>query len=423
VPARPADGPRPSGGATVPQRLGAEPLAPTASGGVLPEAPCESFRELVELDLAQSVRWARPVLVPIPLRADALDLDMLELIARLGHVLSSQLHRRFNRGRSITTTQRRLKRLSDAGLVERFQFHRRDGGGVPMCYVISAAGLGLLSSDGREVGHSPAGPGEHEGAVPPGRDAGEAIPRGRDQGRLRRARIDVHVAGWVLALLDLDADARTRLRGRAESVLTPPSRAFDGGRARLGPAALRLPDGRVPHDFVRADGVDRLVEVERFETVRPDAVLELARAQCDVIVELDDRLPAGRAEAKLQRYDHFLTGWSVHLHRYGDRPKAAPLLVLVCRDRSRARRCAELADSVLLACRAYAGEYPSNWEYVGRTRTLFVAERDLHEGRSRAYAVAPLPPSVRVAARGGDPAAAEPLVEQRGLLGDGGLAR
>ena len=60
------------------------------------------------------------------------------------HVLSSQIHRRFNPGRAATTTQRRLKRLSDAGLVRRFQFHRRDGGGVPMCYAITVAGLELL---------------------------------------------------------------------------------------------------------------------------------------------------------------------------------------------------------------------------------------------------------------------------------------
>lgn len=410
---------------TAPAGPKAERPASTATPGVLPEAPCESYRELVELDLAHSVRWARPVAVPTPSRPDALDLDMLELIARLGHVLSSQLHRRFNHGRSITTTQRRLKRLSDAGLVERFQFHRRDGGGVPMCYVIGRAGRELLCAVGREVDDSPTGPSERRGPRGPARDlrAGAGDPRGRDRAGLRHARIDVHVAGWLLALLEVDGDGRTRMRGRAESVLTPPRRALERGHATLGPAALRLPDGRVPHDFVRAEGGNRLVEVEQFETIRPDAVIELARTQHDVLIELDDRLSTGAAEAKLQRYDHFLTGWSAHLRRYGDRPRAVPLLVLVCRDRSRARRFAELADSVLLACRAYAGEYPSNWEYLGRWRTLFVSERDLHEGLVRAYGVPSLPPAVRVAARGGDPAAAEPLVEQRRLPGGDDLAR
>ena len=398
---------------------------PPAAHEVLPDSPCESYRELVELDLAQSVRWARPVATPIPLQPDALDVEMLELIARLGHVLSSQLHRRFNRGRAITTTQRRLKRLSDAGLVARFQFHRRDGGGVPMCYVISAAGLELLSSSGRDVVPSTAGSDAAVSRVSGGGVRREGLARGRALAQLRQARRDVHLAGWVLALLagDGDGDGQTRLRGREESVLSPPSQALGPNRAPLAPAQLRLPDGRVPHDFLGCDGADRLVEVERFETVRPDAVVELAHTPLDVMVELDDRLPSGAAAGKLQRYDHFLTGWSAHVRRYGERAKAAPLVVFVCRDRSRARRCAELADAALVACRAYAGEYPSNWEYVGRSRTLFVAERDLHEGLIRAYGVPSLPPAVRMAARRGDPAASEPRVEQRRLLECDELAR
>jgi hypothetical protein len=348
---------------------------------------------------------------------------MLELIARLGHVLSSQLHRRFNRGRAITTTQRRLKRLSDAGLVERFQFHRRDGGGVPMCYVISPAGLELLSSSGRDVEPSMTGSGADASRASGGRLQREVLARSRGLAQLRQARRDVHLAGWVLALLAAEGDGRTGLRGREESVLSPPSRALGPNRAPLTPAQLCLPDGRVPHDFLGYDGADRLVEVERFETVRPDAVVELAHAPLDVMVEFDDRPPSGAAVAKLQRYDHFLTGWSAHVRRYSERAKAVPLVVFVCRDRSRARRCAELADAALVACRAYAGEYPSNWEYIGRSRTLFVAERDLHEGLVRAYGVPSLPPAVRMAARGGDPAASAPRAERRRLLEGGELAR
>ena len=425
--------PAPTGGRRRPSSHGTTPGAPhterrsgpATSASVLPDTPCESYRELVELDLAHSVRWARPVPAPTPLRPDALDLDMLELVARLDHVLSSQLHRRFNRGRAITTTQRRLKRLSDAGLVERFQFHRRDGGGVPMCYVISHAGIELLSMAGRGLGCSAAGSSDSPDADRFARDArlDDRLTRDRSQARLRRARRDVHVAGWVLAMLELDDEARASIRGRAESVLSPPRRAIERGQAVLGPSDLRLPDGRVPHDFFRSDGAGCLVDAERFETVRPDAVIELACVPRDILVEFDDRMKAGVAVAKLQRYDHFLTGWSAHVRRYGERRAATPLLVFVCPDRSRARRCAELADSALLACRAYAGEYPSNWEYTGRSRTLFVSERDLHEGFGRAYGVPSLPPAVRIAEHGGDPAAAEPRVEQRELLGGEELAR
>src|SRR5262249_23587249 len=110
----------------------------------LSSTPPESFRELVELDRAHSVRWARPVARPRAIEAEGLDLEILALIADLRHVLTSQIHRRFNAQRAMTTTQRRLSRLSAAGLLERFQFPRRDGGGVPMCCLATTAARELL---------------------------------------------------------------------------------------------------------------------------------------------------------------------------------------------------------------------------------------------------------------------------------------
>ena len=68
---------------------------------------------------------------------------------------------------------------------------------------------------------------------------------------------------------------------------------------------------------------------------------------------------------------------------------------------------------MLCACRAYAGEYPLDWEYPGRERILFVAERDVHEGLLRAYGVPRLPPEVRVSAAHGDPRAGEAAAEPR----------
>jgi hypothetical protein len=212
---------------------------------------------------------------------------------------------------------------------------------------------------------------------------------------------------------------------------------------------LRLPGGCVAHDFLRVDGAGAETEVERFETIRPDAIVELAtdahavspqrpspdhdpRAAplarvgrsdgeacpapvLDVIVELVDRLSSDRGVAKLQRYDHFLAGWSVHTRRYGQRHAAEPLVVFVCRDRRRARESAQRADLVMRACRAYAGEYPFDWEYPGRERVLFVAERDIHEGMRRAYGIRRLPPSARVAEARGDPRAGGTSVQSREL--------
>jgi hypothetical protein len=416
------DRPRPANDASpTPAQTDAKPAprdhksdagAGMASGLSLPHTPAESFRELVELDGAQSVRWARRIESPSTLAPDQLDLEMLALIACMRHVLTSQLHRCFNAARAATTTQRRLKRLSDAGLVDRFQFHRRDGGGIPMCYVITTAGLRALEADDRTRAVLDHPSGDHVG----GRER-----RARGEDTLRQARHDVHVTGWALALADVVSRPCSALRGPDESVLSPPSRSGADGRAAFAPGDLRLPGGRTPHDFLCADLTGRRVEVERFQTVRPDAIVEVRSAEresitTDVIVERDDRRPVGRVAEKIVRYDHFLGGWSAHLARYGQRDEAVPVVVFVCRDRARARECARAADAVLCACRAYAGEYPRDWEYPGRERTLFVAERDLHEGLMRAYGVPRLPPEVRVSAAHGDPLAREGTVEARQLL-------
>jgi hypothetical protein len=377
--------------------------------------PADTYRELAELDGAHRLRWAKQPSPARVLKPDQLDLEIMVLLARLGHVLSSQIHRRFNMGRAATTTQRRLKRLSEAGLVQRFQFHRRDGGGIPMCYVITEAGLELLStaalidSERREPHSSE--PRKH------GSRGGE------DQQLLDQARHDIHVTGWVLALERTLGGPPFPIRGAGESVLSPPMRSTQSGRMALGPMDLRLAHGRTPHDFWRTDSDGERVELKHFETVRPDATIEIplpsgngaARgARTDVIVELDDRLPVGHRAAKLERYDHLICGWALELSRYGKHLGAPPLVVFVCRDRTRARECARRADAVVIACRAYAGEYPSEWQYTGRERIVFAAERDIHEGVARGYGLAPLPPEVRVAGADGDPTArsAEPVLKE-----------
>ena len=240
-------------------------------------------------------------------------------------------------------------------MAARFQFHRPDGGGIPMCYMITDAGLAALAAHGKE----PANAGQPDRAGARGSNG-----RGRDDERLRQARHDVHVAGWALALARALGDAGSTLRGPHGSTLSPPSRAAGDTRVTLTPRELRLPGGRTPHDFLRTDANGELVELDRFETLRPDAIVAVAgdgrsRPSIDVIVELDDRPAVGRDARKLERYDHFLAGWSLHTPRYGRRAEAVPVVVFVCRDRARARECARRADSVLRACRAYAGDTPS----------------------------------------------------------------
>ncbi len=406
------------------------------TGAMVSRTLPDSYRELIELDDAYSVRWAKQVAESRALEPELLDLEILVLVASMRHVLSSQIHRRFNPGRAVTTTQRRLKRLSDAGLVRRFQFHRRDGGGVPMCYAITVAGLQLLHTHDRL-----ARLGEDELDTLPGSTARAGSVQG--ERLLRQARHDVHVAGWTLALERVLNAPPLGMRGAQESVLSPPMRSNAQGRMALGPDELTLPGGRAPHEFLRTDATGVRVPVERFETVRPNVTIELGErlrerigeqaaatgmrttqgadmatpaGAIDLLVELDDRLPTGRAAGKLERYDHLLAGWSVHTRRYGPCGQASPIVVFVCRDRARARECARRADALLSACRAYAGEYPADWEYPGRERILFVAERDAHQGSLHAYRMSRLPPEVRVSVAHGDPRAGEAVVESCELV-------
>ncbi|HEY5261127.1 MAG TPA: replication-relaxation family protein, partial [Solirubrobacteraceae bacterium] len=366
--------------------------------------PTESYRELVDLNAAHSVRWAKSASTPTALDPEPLDIEILALIATMRHLLSSQIHRRFNDGRAATTTQRRLKRLSDAGLVARFQFHRRDGGGVPMCYSVTPAGLSLCR--------------EHSGTVLD--DGGGRVDRKNDplipshppvgDHLLRQARHDVRAAGWALAAERALAGGPLALRGPEESAIMPPSRVKAGERLLLAPRDLCLPGGRTPHDFLRTVDSGSRVEVERFQTIRPDASLRTKDGR-ELLVELDDRLPEGAGAAKIERYDHFLAGWCAHIERYAQPGAELPFVVFVCRDSSRARECARRADRVLSACRAYAGEYPFSWQYPGRERVVFASERDAHEGRLCACGIPRLPPEVRADAAGGDPRAREPRLE------------
>ena len=204
-------------------------------------------------------------------RARSAGSEILALVASLRHVLTSQVHRRFNPGRAATTTQRRLKRLSDAGLVERFQFHRRDGGGVPMCYVITAAGVELLSADDRLEGATRM---TAVAWLAPSLDLG--CPEG--EARLRQARHDVHVAGWALALErapgTIARSSAARAGGiRALAAAAPDPGRAGGARARRSAAARRAGAPRLPaHRRRRA-------RASRWSALRPcvrDAIVEVA---------------------------------------------------------------------------------------------------------------------------------------------------
>jgi hypothetical protein len=351
---------RPAGGASRPESA-PEPGPQTMSPP--PPSP-PGYAELCALDAATRVRWLpvspsarRPTL-------DAGELELLAWIAAARCALSSQAHRRLSPGRALTSTQRRLKRLADAGLLARFQLHGGDGGGVPFGCAATAPALELLGVSGRR-------------------------PPVLSDAALDGLRADIHAVGWLLAL-------EARAGGALVSLLGP-------GRARLapgaGPAALDLGPGVHARDFLTGDPDGARRPVDRFLPLTPAAVAELRVVENGGASTADLLLfhaPAdsGQAVALLERCDHLIAGWW-RLHPRYARLGSPPTAVILCPDPDRALALAGLADRVLLACLARIGQAPAEWAHPGREGVVFVAERDLHDGSLLGWRVPPLGPATR----------------------------
>jgi hypothetical protein len=372
--------------------VSATPSTPERAG----PAP-ESYTELVAVDEATRVSWPRRTerraLTPEPI-----DLELIAWLADVRFALATQLHRRFFADRSYSTTQRRLRRMTQAGWVQRFQFFRESGASSALVYLVSEEGIAAAKD---AVG--PRGP-----YLNPRREW--SAPSTDDQA-MRRARHDLHVNAWVLAATGLLGDAVRSVRGPRGSHVSPPTRTVGGERIAYGPSDLKLPGGRTPHGFLRTDLHRRRVKVERFRAVEPDATIEVRLQQgarrwhTDLFVELDRTFKPSKNIDKFERYDHMLAGWYLHKDRYAKYLPDPPLVVFICRDQSNAKEFCRAADPVVTAALAYGGEYAAEWPYPAREGMFFVAERDIHDGRLVGYALPSLPPEVRVEQADGDPKA------------------
>jgi hypothetical protein len=368
----------------------------------------DSYTELVAVDEATRVTWPRKT-ERRPVTPDTTDLELLAWLTELRFALATQIHRRFGAGRSYSTTQRRLKKLSQAGWVQRFQFFRDTGASSALVYLVTGEGIATVRD---AIGpHGPYLDPRREWKAP-----------STDDPAMRRGRHDLHVNAWVLALEAHFGEAVRRIRGPRNSYVAPPWRTLDGERRAVGPDELRLPGGRTPHGFLRTDRAHQRVAVEQFMAIEPDATVELRMrveqriVVTDLFVELDRTFKPAKNIDKFERYDHMMSGWCTLKDRYAKHCTDPPLVVFVCRDQSNAKEFCRAADPVVTAAHAYGGEYPSEWRYLGRERMVFVAERDIHEGRLVAYALPSLPPEVRVAGADGDRSARACHPRQRPLM-------
>jgi hypothetical protein len=326
--------------------------------------PPQSFAELCAVDASVRVRWLPRSAPRRGTAVDAQDRGLLEWLVGARCALSTQVHRRLRPGRALTTTQRQLKRLADAGLLARFQLHRPDGGGVPQCCVATAAAIELLSIAARVA------PSLGDDALP---------------GLLR----DLHLVGWLLAFESCAAGAVTEVLGPGRAAITP------GGGRGVSPADLVLAPGVRARDFLHGGSSTERRVVGTFAAVRPDAVLEVRLDESrvlrtDLLVVHDRDGDSGW----LARFDHLVSGWWSSVPRYA-RHGTPPLVVVLCADAARAQERARSADTLLRATLARIGDDPGTWERPGRARIHFAAEIDVHAGSLAALRVPQLPPELR----------------------------
>jgi hypothetical protein len=309
-----------------------------------------SYTELLELDRAGRPRWLAVPIVRRRVELEPEDSALLAWLAAARCATTTQIHRRFRVARALTSTQRQLKRLADAGLIARFQLHRGDGGGLPQCCAVTAAAIELLGIAGR--------------VAPQLGD--DALPGLLD---------DLHVVGWLLAFERLAGGAAVEVLGPGRAAIAPPR--------GLGPSGLALPDGLRARDFLVSAGHAARQTVETFAAVRPDAVVELllGGTRSDLLVVRQ----RGEGLGWLERYDHLVSGWWRAIPRYA-RLGTAPLVVVLCDD---AQHLARSADAPLCATLARIGADPSDWERPGRTRIHFADEVAVHAGRLSGWRAPP----------------------------------
>jgi hypothetical protein len=256
-------------------------------------------------------------------------------------------------GCTARAAQRRLRKLFDAGYIERFRPVTRRGS-FPWTYHLANEGHRLL---------------QHHGLIPAGQRF--AVRRVYDYGHVLH---ELQLNAWVLAYRRAIGPALIRWDG--ETDIDPPPEARNG--------QLRLAD-----DW-SAKGLREPVA----RLLRPDAVLEVERDDGDgthtFLIEYDRTRRVDKNYGKFRRYDAFLNGWWLltALSETGE----PPFIVFVCQEQRHREQLMRAADHELTGHRWHPSLSPDHHEYAGRDRILFALERDQHAGKSHAWRLPAFPP-------------------------------
>jgi hypothetical protein len=300
------------------------------------------------------------------LEPQARDLEIVRGLWRYEALLLSQVQGEWWQGRDVRAARGRLKRLVDAGWIRRFRLRRPHASNEPG-YVLARGGF--------IAGQSHRGPN------------GPYIPREAKwhERNLADYRVLEHLLqtnAWVLAFRALVGEHVVDWLGEQEGRLEVPTKLSDGRRVEVGAEDVELERYRRVRDLRAQD----------FGRVWPDATLAMdmpdAGRTFDLMIELDRTKRPAKNFDKFRRYDALITAWWRRVERYRKMGES-PAAVFVCTDEAQAFAFMKAADHEVTGRLARPGTPESSWRSPGRERTLFVAERDVHEGSLRAWKLPP----------------------------------
>lgn len=247
--------------------------------------------------------------------------------------------------------QRRLRKLFDAGHLERFRPIARRGS-YPWTYHLGQGGHALL----QRAGVIPRGQRYYQRAI-------------YDYGRVLH---ELQLNAWILALRRAVGDAFETWNGELD--INPPPRSRH--------AQLDFGDDWTVEDLKNPQA----------RLIRPDAVLDLVGEDGEsrtILVEYDRTRRIDKNYDKFRRYDAFLCWWWRH-SAYGDWPEP-PSVLFVCQAQEQRQAFLKTADYELTGHRWHPSLGAGLHDYVGRRRMLFAVERDAHEGRPEAWRLPAFP--------------------------------
>ncbi len=304
-----------------------------------------SYTDLLRYDGAAIQRNERDRIVPCAIQPR--DLAIVRDVWRYKFLTSPQIRELHWPNRVPRVVNKRLAKLFQAGLLERFRPISRSSGSFPWTYQIGAEGHRLL------------------------REVGELHSRSRFELRkvydYRYVLHEIHLNAWVLAWRRNAGDRV--LDWLPESEIVPPSE-------------LRRPERLKDERLIKG------IRDSRPRLIRPDAIVETARTTGGArvfLVEYDRTRRVDKNFEKFLRYDALLCWWWRHtwLAQYRD----PPYVVFICQDEEQRATFLDVADRELTGHLWHA---TSGGEYVGRDQMLFVTEPAMHAGEALALRVSEL---------------------------------